>query len=224
MSLLWFLCSVIVGCTGEQMSKWAASVKLKTMNAIEQIVKKREKWHIGTFWIWIWIYWSVIWHLYSSTIKCNWIFCNQGIYIQLEVLSLVLRNTCVGHRQISNGLFLLAEVSLKQWPQTTTVHVSVPYIMDTLKIQPNTVVARLKKSMFWQKSPNIGKKTKMAMTSIFGENFQNVLYIYVIGFGCHKFHPYSMYGVSWTSLGLPLKLFHYDFDCFDMGSNSSRSW
>ena len=85
-------------------------------------------------------------------------FCNQGNYIQLEALSLVLRQTCVGHGLISNGLFLLAEAGLKQWSQTTTaVNVSPPNSMDTLKIQPNTVVARLKKSKFWQKSPKLAK-------------------------------------------------------------------
>ena len=86
-------------------------------------------------------------------------FCNQGNYIQLEALSLVLRHTGVGHGQISNGLFLLAEAGLKQWSQTTTaVNVSPPNSMDTLKIQPlNTVVARLKKSTFWQKSPKLEK-------------------------------------------------------------------
>ena len=85
-------------------------------------------------------------------------FCNQGIYIQLEALSLVLRHICVGHGQISNGLFLLAEAGLKQWSQTTTaVNVSPPNIMNTLKIQPITVVARLKKSKFWQKSPKLAK-------------------------------------------------------------------
>ena len=82
-------------------------------------------------------------------------FFNQGNYIQLEALSLVLRHTCVGHGQISNGLFLLAEAGLKQWSQTTTaVNVSPPNSMDTLKIQPNTVVARLKKSKFSKNHQN----------------------------------------------------------------------
>ena len=82
-------------------------------------------------------------------------FCNQGNYIQLEALSLVLRHSCVGHGQISNGLFLLAEAGLKQWSQTTTaVNVSPPNSMDTLKIQPNTVVARLKKSKFSKNHQN----------------------------------------------------------------------
>ena len=81
--------------------------------------------------------------------------CNQGNYIQLEALSLVLRHTCVGYGQISNGLFLLAEAGLKQWSQTTTaVNVSPPNSMDTLKIQPNTVVARLKKSKFSKNHQN----------------------------------------------------------------------
>ena len=30
--------------------------------------------------------------------------------------------------------------------------------------------------------------------------------------------------ISWTSLRLPLKFFHHDFDCFDVGLNSTRSW
>ena len=103
-------------------------------------------------------------------------FCNQGNYIQLEALSLVLRHTCVGHGQISNGLFLLAEAGLKQWSQTTTaVNVSPPNSLDTLKIQPNTVVARLKKSKL-AKITKIGK-AKMTITSIFGDHFQNVLNI-----------------------------------------------
>ena len=34
---------------------------------------------------------------------------------------------------------------------------------------------------------------------------------------------YSMYGVSSTSLGPPLKSFHYYLDCFNVGSNSIRS-
>ena len=103
-------------------------------------------------------------------------FCNKGIYIQLEALSLVLRHTCVGHGQISNALSLLAEVGLEQWSQTTAVNVSPSSIMDTLKIQPNTVVARLKKNKFWQKSLKLAK-TKMTITSIFGDHFQNVLNI-----------------------------------------------
>ena len=31
---------------------------------------------------------------------------------------------------------------------------------------------------------------------------------------------HSMYDVTSTSLGPPLKLFHYDFGCFNVGSNS----
>ena len=84
-------------------------------------------------------------------------FCNQGIYMQLEALNLVLRHTCVGHGQVSNGLSLLAKVGLKQWSEMAAVNVSPPNIMDTLKIQPNTVVARLKKSIFLAKIPKIGK-------------------------------------------------------------------
>ena len=34
---------------------------------------------------------------------------------------------------------------------------------------------------------------------------------------------YTMYVVSWTSLGLPCKFFHYDFDCFDVRLNSTVS-
>ena len=30
-----------------------------------------------------------------------------------------------------------------------------------------------------------------------------------------------LYGVFCTSLGLPLKFFHYGFDCFDVESNST---
>ena len=33
----------------------------------------------------------------------------------------------------------------------------------------------------------------------------------------------SMYGVSGTSLRPPLNFFHYDFDCFNVGSNSIGS-
>ena len=56
------------------------------------------------------------------------------------------------------GRYQMAEAGLKQWSQTTTaVNVSPPNIMDTLKIQPNTVVARLKKSKFWQKLPILAK-------------------------------------------------------------------
>ena len=35
---------------------------------------------------------------------------------------------------------------------------------------------------------------------------------------------YTMYGLSWTSLGLPWKFFHYNFDCFDVHLNSTESW
>ena len=66
-------------------------------------------------------------------------FCNQDIYIQC----LVLRHSCVGHGHISFRLSLLAEVGLKQLSQIAAVNVSPPNVMDTLKIQPNTVVARL---------------------------------------------------------------------------------
>ena len=90
--------------------------------------------------------------------------------MQLEALSLVLRHTCVGHGQVSNGLSLLAKVGLKQRSEIAAVNVSPPNIMDTLKIQPNTVVVRLKKSIFLA-------KTKMAIISIFGKHFQNVLSI-----------------------------------------------
>ena len=34
---------------------------------------------------------------------------------------------------------------------------------------------------------------------------------------------YTMHSVSQTSLGLPLKVFHYDFDFFDVCSNSTKS-
>ena len=34
---------------------------------------------------------------------------------------------------------------------------------------------------------------------------------------------YNMYGVSRTSLGLPLKIFNYDFDCFDVRSDSAEA-
>ena len=65
----------------------------------------------------------------------------------------------LGMGRYQMDLFLLTEAGLKQWSQTTTaVNVSPPNSMDTLKIQPlNTVVARLKKSKFWQKSPKLAK-------------------------------------------------------------------
>ena len=75
--------------------------------------------------------------------------------MQLEALSLVLRHTCVGHGQVSNGLSLLAKVSLKQWSEIAAVNVSPPNIMDTYL--ENSVVARLKKSIFLAKITKIGR-------------------------------------------------------------------
>ena len=38
-----------------------------------------------------------------------------------------------------------------------------------------------------------------------------------------RFYGYTMYGVSWTLLGLPLNFFHFDFVCIGVHPNSTES-